>query len=958
MLAKELDLGNQTIMNQLERMGYKVANHMALVSDDVVKAIRRFYADDKNWEAAQAAERAEKEKMKPPRRKTHRALAPKRAKKKPLPKKATQPPAEEPAAAEAETAVAVEEKPGKAPAKPLVIRKHIVIAPKKPAQPEAGAPPRPAPVEQAPGAAAATIAPPPTAPLTEAAKAAHPPAAAQMHAPAASAVAPAHPAPPAARPHPAADTRQPTVRHKPKRAAVKLGRIDLRMPVEEEVAPERPPRPERGPQRPPGPPQRPLTPVRPAYPDRGRQRQPGEPAGPDFIGVRERPGRLGRVHRPAPKVRITRTATVTPDIEAPGKFERRFIKTFAKQKLVSRQKIPFLKERVPLDRIAEGRRKAALAVAPAPVVVPDKFEIEAPVTVKDLAAKLAVKASDIIRRMMMNNKMMICINDYLDAELIQLIGAEFGKEIVVKRQREIEEGLEETEAEVKPEDLVTRAPVITFLGHVDHGKTSLLDRIRKANVAQGEAGGITQHIGAYTVKKGDRRVVFLDTPGHEAFTEMRARGANVTDVVVLVVAADDGVMPQTLEAISHARAAAVPIIVALNKIDKPNANPLRAKQQLATAGLNAEEWGGDTPVVPVSATTGQGVDELVELLMLQSDLLELKASPTHRARGTVLEAKLTEAHGIVANMLVQNGTLKDGDIVVAGAAYGKVRNMRDDKGKHVEAAGPATPVSITGLSEVPRAGERFIVIDDLAKARQVAITRVRRIRETALIDRRTIGHVTLENLFARIAEGKVKELPIILKADVQGSIEAIMKSLGELSTSEVRLKFLHSAVGGISESDVMLADASDAVILGFQVVPDSNARKLAEEKNVDIRLFRIIYDLIDTVKAAMSGMLEPEVRETTTGRAAIKQVIKISRVGSVAGCMVTDGKIERSANVRLIREGIIVHESKIETLRRFKDDVREVEKGYECGIKVAGYDDVKEGDVIEAYKIEKIKREL
>jgi len=942
MLAKELDLGNKTIMDQLERMGCKVANHMALVSDDVVKAIRKFYADDTKWEAAQEAERAEKEKMRPPRRLSHKVAAAKRAAAKKKKAAAKKPPAAKAATpAEPGTAAVLEQTEAVAE-KPAARRKPPV----KPAEPSAEP------------AKAATV-------ITEAAKPAptHAVAGATVEAPAARAVTMAPPAaePATAQPPagataapgviraPAADTRQPTVRHKPKRSAVKLGRIDLRVPAEEEQVPARPA----------GPARRPETPVRAKFiPRQPRLGAPEETPSAAFHGKADRAARPeSRAHR-GPKLRVMRHPAAAPELEVVGKHERRFIKTFAKQKLVSRQKIPFLKERVPLDRTAPESRRKPTALLPQPVVVPDRFEVEMPVTVKDLAAKLAVKVSDIIRRMMMNNKIMIRINDYLDDEIVQLIGVEFGKEIIVRKPKEIEEALAEYVVASKPEELTPRAPVIAFLGHVDHGKTSLLDRIRKANVAGGEAGGITQHIGAYVVRKGERRVVFLDTPGHEAFTEMRARGANVTDVVVLVVAADDGVMPQTVEAISHARAAGVPIVVALNKIDKPNANPLKAKQQLATAGLNAEEWGGDTVVVPVSATTGQGVDELVELLMLQSDLLELKANPTANARGTVLEAKLTEEHGIAATMLVRDGTLRDGDIVVAGAAYGKVRNMRDDKGKHIETAGPATPVAVYGLSELPRAGDKFVVIDDLAKARQFALTRTRRIRETALIDRSTIGHVTLENLFARIAEGKVKELPVILKADVGGSIEAIVKSLSELSTAEVRLKFLHTAVGGISESDVTLADASDAVILGFQVVPDPKARKLAEEKNVDIRLFRIIYDLIDTVKAAMSGMLEPEVKETITGHANVKQVIKISKVGAVAGCAVTEGKIERSANTRLIRNGIIIHEGKIETLRRFKDDVREVEKGYECGIKLAGYDDVKDGDVIQAYKIEKIKREL
>ncbi|RKY26878.1 MAG: translation initiation factor IF-2 [Planctomycetota bacterium] len=913
MLAKELELGNKTIMDQLELMGYKVANHMSIVSDDMVKKIRKFYANDANWEAAQAAERAEKEKIKkrkPKRRKTVR-------KKKAVKKRKTVAKKKVAKKKVAKKKVVKKKVAKKKAVKRKVAKKKAGTKKEKPAEGEAAA------AVEEPPVAEEIPATPVSAPAEEAPEA--PPIAAEQAA-ARLREAEVGERPPGGAAETAArvtERREKGVApRKTRRGAVKLGRIDL--PSRKEVK---------------------LGPAAPT----GTTRTARPPRGPRAV----RPPRTSSVRT----AKLRATPKPAPSGLREPKRERRFIKTFPKQRIVSRQKIPFLKERVPLDRARRDRRKKTGQVQTRVVAVPDQFEVELPATVKTLAAKMAVKSSDIIRRMMLNN-VMIRINDYLDEELIELIGAEFDKEITVKKAKDVEETIAEYITENKPEDMEPRSPVITFLGHVDHGKTSLLDRIRLTSVAKGEAGGITQHIGAHVVTKNGRNLVFLDTPGHEAFTEMRARGANVTDMVVLVVAVDDGVMPQTTEAINHARAAGVPMVVALNKIDKANANTLKTKQQLAAAGLNPEEWGGDTICVEVSALRGDGIDELLEMLVLQADLLELKGNPNTNAHGTVLEAKLTDEHGIVATLLVADGTLRQGDVVVAGSAYGKVRTMQDDKGKHVRESGPATPVAVTGLSEVPRAGDRFVVIDDLQKARRIALARTRRHRQTALISRGVEEHVTLENLFDRIAQGRVRELPVILKADVQGSIEAIQKSLNELSTSEVRVRFLHAAVGGISESDVTLADASDAVIIGFQVVPDAATRKLAEEKKVDIRLFHVIYDLIDTVKAAMSGMLEPEKKEVSLGSAVVKQSIKISRVGTVAGCQVSEGKIERAANARLIRDGIIVYEGKIEGLRRFKDDVREVEKGYECGIKLAGYDDVKEGDTIEAYRIDKIKREL
>jgi len=508
----------------------------------------------------------------------------------------------------------------------------------------------------------------------------------------------------------------------------------------------------------------------------------------------------------------------------------------------------------------------------------------------------------------------------------------------------------------RPEDLTARAPVVTFLGHVDHGKTSLLDTIRNTGVAAHEVGGITQKLGAYKVSSDKGEVVFLDTPGHEAFTRMRSRGAHITDVAVLVVAADDGVMPQTLEAINHAKDAGVPIVVAINKCDLPTANPMRVKQQLAGHGLNPEEWGGQTIMVEVSATTGEKLKDLIEMLGLEAELLELKANAAKPALGTVLEASMSPGRGVVATFLVQDGSLKRGDIVLAGDTFGRIKNMFDDQGRGVTNAPPATPVQVTGLSSVPEAGDRFQVVDDLSRARTVALDRQRKTRLAALAQRR---HVTLDTLFEDLKEGETKDLRVVLKADSMGSIEALDQMLANLGSEEVRERVIHNAVGAITESDVLLADASDAIIIGFSVSPEDRARTLAHERGVQIRLYQIIYQVSEDIHKALEGMLDAEKLEEISGHLEVRRIFRISRIGAIAGCYVTDGAIERTNRVRLIRDGIVVlADAALEGLRRVKDDVREVREGFECGVKISGFDDIKEGDVIEAFRIVERRRTL
>ncbi|MBP1569409.1 MAG: translation initiation factor IF-2 [Oscillospiraceae bacterium] len=584
-----------------------------------------------------------------------------------------------------------------------------------------------------------------------------------------------------------------------------------------------------------------------------------------------------------------------------------------------------------------------------------KLEITIPdeITVGDLALKLKIASSEIIKRLMLQG-MMVSVNEVIDYDTAALIamdiGAKVEKEVVVTIEDRLIDDSEDDAA-----NLITRDPVVCVMGHVDHGKTSILDYIRSAHVASGEAGGITQHLGAYrvTTESGDS-ITFLDTPGHEAFTAMRARGALCTDIAILVVAADDGIMPQTVEAINHAKAAEVSIIVAINKIDKPTANPDKVMQGLTEYGLVPEEWGGDVICVPVSAKTGENIDTLLEMITLVAEVRELKANPDRMAKGTVIESRLDKGRGPVATMLVQNGTLHTGDVVIAGTAVGKVRVMIDDKGNRITEAGPSIPVEITGLDSVPTGGDQFNAVSDEKLARELVEQREYEAKQEAF---KQYQKVTLDNLFNQIAEGEIKELPIIVKADVQGSVEAVRQSLEKISNEEVRVKVIHGAVGAVNESDVMLAQVSNAIIVGFNVRPDTTARDTAEREGVDIRLYRIIYDAIEEIQSAMKGMLAPKYRDVDLGRAEIRQVYKISNVGTVAGCYVLEGKIARNANIRVVRDGIIIADDKLDSLKRFKDDVKEVASGYECGMTLTKFNDIKEGDIFEAYIVEEYRED-
>ncbi len=577
------------------------------------------------------------------------------------------------------------------------------------------------------------------------------------------------------------------------------------------------------------------------------------------------------------------------------------------------------------------------------VLVPDS------ITVGELAERLNKPSTEVIKKLMMLG-IMASVNETLDFDTASLIVEDFGgkveHEIILTEEDKLFNDVEDS-----PESLVPRSPVVVVMGHVDHGKTSLLDTIRNANVTSGEFGGITQHIGAYRVRVNDKKITFLDTPGHEAFTAMRARGALVTDIAILVVAADDGIMPQTIEAINHARAAEVSIIVAINKIDKEGANPDRVRQELTEHGLVPEEWGGDTICVEVSAKQNMNIDKLLEMVLLVAEMKELKANPNRLGKGTVIEAQLDKGRGPVATLLVQNGTLKTGDIVVAGTAVGRVRAMNDDKGKAIKKAGPSIPVEILGLSEVPDGGDTFYVVEDERKARQVVEARKFKQKQEA---QKQSQAVSLDNLFEQIEAGKTKDLNIIVKADVQGSVEAVRQSLERIANEEVKVNVIHGAVGAVNESDVMLATASNAIIVGFNVRPTPGATVSADASDVDIRLYRVIYDAIEDIEAAMKGMLAPKFQEQITGHIEIRTTFRVSGVGTIGGAYVTDGKVNRNSLVRVVRDGIVIHEGELASLKRFKDDVKEVASGYECGVSIEKFNDIKEGDVVEAYIMEQI----
>ena len=583
--------------------------------------------------------------------------------------------------------------------------------------------------------------------------------------------------------------------------------------------------------------------------------------------------------------------------------------------------------------------------APLTVKIPEE------ITVGELASRMKKTAGDVIK-LLMKNGVMAGINQTIDFDTAEFVATEMGckveKEVTVTIEEKIIDAHEDT-----AEELVPRAPVVVVMGHVDHGKTSLLDAIRKTSVTAGEAGGITQHIGAYTVDVNGNMVTFLDTPGHAAFTSMRARGAMCTDIAILVVAADDGIMPQTVESINHAKAANVPIIVAINKMDKPTANPDKIKEQLTKYDLIPEEWGGDTVICPISAKTGQGLDNLLEMVILSAEVLELKANPNRRAKGTVIEARLDKTRGPIATLLVQNGTLNQGDIIIAGTAVGRVRVMTNDKGRTVKTAGPSMPVEITGLSEAPVPGDEFDVVTDERMARELVEQRRQAEKDAQA---KLMQKVTLDNLFARMQEGEMKELPLIVKADVQGSAEAVKASLEKLSNEEVRVRVIHTGVGAINESDILLASTAGAIIVGFNVRPDAAAQASGQRANVDMRFYRVIYDAIDEIEAAMKGMLAPKYEEVVIGHAEVRMTYKVSAVGTIAGCMVKDGKVTRDSKVRVLRDNIVIHEGEIGSLQRFKDAAKEVTAGFECGMSIAKFNDIREGDIFECYIMQEVKR--
>jgi len=700
-----------------------------------------------------------------------------------------------------------------------------------------------------------------------------------------------------------AQTQQPATQETPRGARI-LGRIDLKQTMRIEPAP---------------------TPVR---------RPPG--AVPGQPGARVADGEK-------PQAGAGET-TATDDKPKAGRHKRRVVKKqdvleLREKELRGGGRIPKKRRALPGKEI----RKTEITVPRASKRVVKISEV---ITVGDLSREMGVKAGEVIKKLM-SMGMMATINQVLDADTATLIASEFDHQVEnvafdADTALELEHQVEEEEAQ-----LVPRPPVVTIMGHVDHGKTSLLDAIRSTNVTAQEHGGITQHIGAYHVQVDGRSVTFLDTPGHEAFTAMRARGAKVTDIVVLVVAADDGVMPQTVEAINHARAAEVPIIVAVNKMDRPDANIEKVKRGLSEYGLVSEDWGGDTVFAPVSAKTHEGIPHLLEMLLLQADILELTANPEKLARGTIVEAKLDRGRGPVATILVQEGTLHGGDAFVCGVYYGKVRAMIDDHSRKVESAPPSFPVEILGLQGVPQAGDSFVAVADEAKARQVAEYRQSKQRETELVKS---SKVSLKELYDQIKTGDVKELRVVLKADVQGSVEALTDALSRMSTDEVKLRVIHGSVGGITESDILLAAASNAIVIGFNVRPESKGAALAAKEGVDVRLYTIIYEAVADVRAAMEGMLEPTYREQTQARVDVRQIFNIAGVGTIAGCYVTEGKIARGNSVRLLRDQVVVHEGKLASLKRFKDDVREVAAGYECGLSLDGFQDIKQGDVIESYE--------
>ncbi|HNW85489.1 MAG TPA: translation initiation factor IF-2 [Candidatus Limiplasma sp.] len=706
---------------------------------------------------------------------------------------------------------------------------------------------------------------------------------------------------------------------------------------------------------------------RPANPQGGAQGPYGRPAGGAPQGARPAGGfarPAGGAARPMGGPRPAKGPELTPAVEKervsnydPNK--KNYVRQHDPERVAKNRK-QLARETfngVDDDVVRGGRRarvkKPSAQQLMAPIRIEKAYMTAETITVKDLTERIGKPAGGILKKLLLLG-IMANINSELDFDTASLVCNEFGVELEMNLAKTAEDALTETDVEDDEGDLETRPPVITIMGHVDHGKTSLLDYIRHTHVTAGEAGGITQHIGAYTVNLQGRSITFLDTPGHEAFTAMRARGTQSTDIAVLVVAADDGVMPQTVESINHAKAANVPIIVAINKMDKSGADPERVKQDLTAYNLVPEEWGGDTIMVPVSATTGEGVDNLLEMILLQADVLQLRANPNRMAKGVIIEAKLDKARGPVATVLVQNGTLHVGDNIVVGLASGRIRAMVNDKGERVEEAGPSMPVEIAGFTEVPSAGDDLMAVSDDHLGRQVVQERRDKLKEARVAT--TVGKVSLDNLFSQIDQGKIITLNLIVKADVQGSVEAVKQALEKLSNDSVKVRILHSGVGAITKDDVNLANAFEAIIIGFNIRPDNNARDMAEKEGVDIRLYRIIYQAIEDVQKAMKGLLAPEFKEVLLGHAEVRSVFRITGAGIVAGCYVTDGKLQRNAQVRLLRDNVVMFEGKLSSLKRFKDDAKEVATGYECGASLEGFNDIKEGDTVECFMMEEIER--
>ena len=720
----------------------------------------------------------------------------------------------------------------------------------------------------------------------------------------------------------------------------------------------------------PAPANKPVQQQRPAYERRepqrkedGRQQKPrtDRPQRPA-----DRPERTDRPqqrpvqgdYQPKPTARTMESAA--PSVRDQGKNRSQKPQTRDEERKAPKNKKTIMKENTraagswdddaPMSR--KQKRKQQALHKPEPVKIDKAVLTTETITVKDLSEKIGKPVAEIIKKLFILG-IMATINQEIDYDTCSLIAADYGIELELNIAKTAEDVLNESVEEADSEEnLVPRPPVVTIMGHVDHGKTSLLDAFRESSITAGEAGGITQHIGAYTVSCKGRTITFIDTPGHEAFTSMRARGAMVTDIAILVVAADDGIMPQTVESINHAKAAGVPLVVAINKMDVHGANPDRIKQQLTEYGLVPEEWGGETIVCPISAKTGEGVDALLENLVLLAEILELKANPNRAARGTVIEARMDKGRGPIMTVLVQNGTLNQGDIIIAGTAVGRVRTMTNDKGQRVTKAGPSIPVEIAGMSEVPSAGDTFNAVADERMARELVEQRKQQKKDAANAGSKK---VSLDDLFSRIQQGEMKDFNIIVKADVQGSAEAVKSSLEKLSNEEVRVQVIHSGVGAINESDVMLAATSNAIIVGFNVRPDAAARDNAARSNVEIRMYRVIYDCINEIEAAMKGMLAPKFQEQIIGHVEIRQTFKVSNVGTVAGCYVTDGKIQRSCEARIVRDGIVIHEGVLASLQRFKDSVKEVQAGYECGLSIEKFNDIKEGDIVEAFTMEQIE---